>query len=265
MVDSTRLAGRRAFVTGAGSGIGRSVAIRAASEGAVVGAADLRAELAEQTVEEITAAGGRALTLPVDIGNEAQVADAVERAADEFGGLDAVVANAGTSASGWIHETELADWEAVLRVNLTGVFLTAKHTIPHLIEAGGGSVVTVGSVASHIVGPAGSAASYAASKGGVLQLTKQIAVDYGEQRIRANCVCPGGVKTGLARHVGEDLRSHSTPIPEGGHLPRSVARPPIPRMSHPNEQAAVIAFLLSEEASFMTGTSVMVDGGFTAI
>ena len=101
--------------------------------------------------------------------------------------------------------------------------------------------------------------------GGVLQLTKQIAVDYGPQGIRANCVCPGGVKTGLARHAAEDLRSHSTPIPEGGRLPRSVPVPPIARMSHPDEQATVIAFLLSDEASFMTGSSVMVDGGFTAI
>jgi NAD(P)-dependent dehydrogenase (short-subunit alcohol dehydrogenase family) len=195
-----RLAGRRAFVTGGGSGIGRAAAIRLAAEGAAVAVADKRAESAEAVADEIAAAGGRALALACDVGEEKQVASAVERAAGAFGGLDSVLANAGTAGAGWIHETTLEDWEAVLRVNLTGVFLTAKHTIPHLLAAGGGAIVTTGSIASFVVGPGGSAASYAASKGGVLQLTRQIAVDYGPQGIRANCLCPGGVRTRIGVH-----------------------------------------------------------------
>jgi 3-oxoacyl-[acyl-carrier protein] reductase len=260
-----RLAGRRAFVTGGGSGIGRAAAIRLAAEGAAVAVADKRAESAEAVADEIAAAGGRALALACDVGEEKQVASAVERAAGAFGGLDSVLANAGTAGAGWIHETTLEDWEAVLRVNLTGVFLTAKHTIPHLLAAGGGAIVTTGSIASFVVGPGGSAASYAASKGGVLQLTRQIAVDYGPQGIRANCLCPGGVRTRIGVHAAEDHQGQSTPIPEGGRLPRSLFRPPLARMSEPEEQAAVVAFLLSDDASFVTGSAVLADGGLTAI
>lgn len=260
-----RLVGRRAFVTGGGSGIGRAAALRLAAEGAAVAVCDKRGDTAKDAAEAVQAAGGEALGIACDVGDEASVADAVAQSVSAFGGLDAVFANAGTAGAGWIHETALADWEAVLRVNLTGVFLTAKHAIPHVVAAGGGAVVTTGSIASFVVGPGGSAASYAASKGGVLQLTKQIAVDYGRQGIRANCLCPGAVKTGLGAHVVEDAKAHATPVPEGGRLPRSRIPTPLPRASAPEEQAAVVAFLISDDASFVTGSAVLADGGLTAI
>jgi NAD(P)-dependent dehydrogenase (short-subunit alcohol dehydrogenase family) len=261
--ESRRLDGRRALITGGGSGIGRAAVLRLAAEGASVAVLDKRAGLAESAAAEVEQAGGKALALECDVGVEAEVERATRAAAEAWGGLDSVFANAGTAGAGWIHDTALEDWEAVLRVNLTGVFLTAKHTIPWLLEAHGGAIVTTGSIASLVVGGGGSAASYAASKGGVLQLTRQIAVDYGKQRIRANCLCPGAVATGLGGHAREDGAEARTP--PGERLPRAPAWTPMPRVADPAELAAVVAFLLSDDASFMTGSAVLADGGYTAI
>lgn len=143
-----RLQGRRVVVSGGGSGIGRAASLRLAQEGARVAVLDKRGALAEAVSEEIGSAGGEALGIECDVGAEEQVTDAVARASQSLGGVDSLFANAGTAGAGWIHETTLADWESVLRVNLTGVFLLAKHCIPLMLEAGQGAVVTTGSIAS---------------------------------------------------------------------------------------------------------------------
>lgn len=254
--------GKVFVVTGGGSGIGAAAARRLAAEGAKVGVADMREALAQQVVDQIAAAGGTALAIGCDVSDEDQVAAMAAATAGAFGRIDGLFSNAGTSGRGWIHETALEDWERVIAVNLTGGFLCAKHVIPHILAAGGGTIVTTGSIASVVVGPGGSAASYAAAKGGLLQLTKQIAVDYGGQGIRAVCVCPGAVKTDLGRHAAEDRAGRNTP--PGDPLPRPKAWTPMPRASDPDEIATTVSFLMSDEASFITGTAVFVDGGLTA-
>jgi NAD(P)-dependent dehydrogenase (short-subunit alcohol dehydrogenase family) len=253
--SSWRLAGRRAFITGAGSGIGRACAQRLAAEGAFVAVSDRDVDAAKATARLAEGDGG-ALPLVADVADEGSIAEAVALAADEAGGLDAVVTCAGVLGSAPTHETPLELWERVLDVNLTGTFLAVRQCLPHLLEAGGGSIVTIGSVASVVAG--GYAACYDASKGAVLQFTRAIGAEYAHRGIRANCVCPGAVKTGLkatsAEVLGPPLGAHAT-----------WAEAPMSRHADSGELAAVVAFLCSEDSSFMTGSAVMVDGGFTAV
>lgn len=258
-----RLEGKAIIVTGGGSGIGRGACLRIAEEGGLVGVADIRGSLADAVAAEVTNAGGRAVALTCDVSREDQVEKMVADTLSRFGSLHGLVANAGTAGSGWIHETTLADWQFVLGVNLTGPFLCAKHSLPPMLEAGGGSIVITSSIAGSVIGAGGAAASYAVSKHGVIGLAKQIAVDYGSQGIRANAIQPAAVdETNLGKHAAEDRRSAQTPPAQ---LPRPKSWLPIRRAGKiKDEYGATIAFLLSDDAGYITGTALAVDGGYLA-
>ena len=258
--EAQPLAGRRALVTGAGSGIGEACARLLAAQGAAVAVVDVRQDAVDRVVADLTSSQAMAAGAACDVCSESGVTMAVETAVDRLGGLDFVVAAAGISRPGHTHQLSLDEWNAVIGVNLTGVFLTLKHTLPPLLAAGGGAIVTIGSVAS-LVG-AGRVTSYDASKGGVLQLTRAIAAEYAENNIRANCVCPGVVATSLAEN---SERLYGPMGPPRERVPASRVNPPMGRAAHPDEIAAVVAFLCSDASSFMTGAAVPVDGGYTAV
>ena len=257
-----RLKNRTVIVTGGGSGIGKGACQRIAEEGGNVVIADKRLQLAQQVAAEIQQAGGSALAVECDVTVEEQVAASVARAVAEYGGLWGMVANAGTAGRGWIHETDRRDWQFVLDVNLTGPFLCAKHALPHMMANGGAYVVT-SSIAGSVIGAGGAAASYAVSKHGVLGLVKQIAVDYGSYGIRANAIQPAAVaENNLARHAAEDRQHATTPVAQ---LPRPKAWLPLHRAGKIKEEyGATITFLLSDDAGFITGSSIPVDGGYLA-
>jgi NAD(P)-dependent dehydrogenase (short-subunit alcohol dehydrogenase family) len=255
-----RMRGRRAFVTGGGSGIGLASAVRLAAEGAAVAVADVRTDLATQVAARITAARGRAVAITTDVSDETSTATAVTAAADQLGGLDTIVACAGVLHAAMTHELTLQQWQRVIGINLTGTFLPVREALPHLLDAGGGSIVTIGSIASVVAG--GYAASYDASKAGVVALTRAVAVQYADRGVRANCVCPGHVATSLKAH-STDTMAGPVSAPSSGPVNRVQA--PMTRRADPAEIAAVVAFLCSEESTFMTGTTVMVDGGYTTV
>ena len=254
------LAGRRALVTGAGSGIGEACARRLAEQGAAVAIVDVRQDAVDRVVAELNSAEVIVAGAQCDVRDEASVATAVDTAVDRLGGVDAVVAAAGITRHGNTHQLSLDEWNAVIGVNLTGAFLTLRHALPHLIAAGGGAIVTIGSVASLVA--AGRVSSYDASKGGVLQLTRAIAAEYADRNIRANCVCPGVVSTSLAEN---SQRLYGPFGPGRESLPAAGVSVPMERSAHPDEIAAVVAFLCSDAASFMTGAAVPVDGGYSAV
>jgi len=257
-----RLKDRAVIVTGGGSGIGKGACLRIAEEGGLVAVVDKRLELAESVAAEIRDDGGKAVAIECDVANEEEVASMVAKTISEFGSLWGLVANAGTAGSGWIHETHIDDWQFVMGVNLTGPFLCSKHSIPHMMEKGG-SIVMTSSIAGSVVGAGGAAASYTVSKHGVIGLAKQIAVDYGQYGIRATAIQPAGVdETNLGHHAREDRATAQTPEAQ---LPRPNAWLPIRRAGKiKDEYGATIVFLLSDDAGFITGSSIAVDGGYLA-
>lgn len=249
-----RLAGKGALVTGGAMGIGKAVVARFLQDGARVAFADVDVQAGQRCAEELRARG-RVLFIPGDVSVDADARRMVDAAVAEFGHLDILVNNAGVTLAATVTETEEADWDRVLDVNLKGIYLCSKHAIPHMVRSGGGSIINLGSIAG-FVGLSANAA-YNASKGGVILLTKNTALDYADKNIRVNAVCPAMIMTPM-------LESFIKLQPDPKAYVRSVEQStPLGRMGTVEEVAAVVAFLVSDESSYITGSSLMVDGGYT--
>lgn len=252
-VRTGRLAGKRALVTGAASGIGRATSIRFATEGALVACLDVHEAGAQATAAEI---GPAALPYRCDVRRETDVEAAVHAAVERFGGLDVVVANAGIEhpRDARVDSLELEVWEETIRTNLTGVFLTCKHGVQALFAAGGGSLICTASGTS-LYGLAPGQDAYSASKAGVLGLARVLAHDLARHGVRVNAVVPGFTLTGMADKV----------VANAGWLERAVAGIPLGRPGTPEEVASMMVFLASDESSYAVGGIFVVDGGKTAI
>jgi len=247
-----RLAGRSVLVTGAASGMGRATTTRLVEEGARVTAVDLDEPGLEETVK-LADAGDRVVACTADVSREPDVVAAVEAAVEANGSLSGVVTCAGIFHPGDLKpaaDVTLADFLHVIGVNLAGTFLAIKYALPHLVN-GGGSIVTIASTAA--LRGHGFGSGYTASKGGVDALTRLVATQYGRQGVRANCICPGGIDTPMT--AGRFLTPQATEMFE--------KRVPLARVGQPEEIAAVVAFLLSGDAAYLSGQTIAVDGAST--
>ena len=248
-----RLDGKVCVITGAGGGMGREAVARFVAEGAKVCAADVSLAAAEGAV---AALGEAAFALAVDVSDEAQVRSMMQATANRFGGIDVLYNNAGISPDddASVLDTSVEAWDRVQAVNSRGVFLCCKHGIPHLLSGGGGSVINVASFVA-IVGAATSQISYTASKGAVLSLSRELAVQFARERIRVNALCPGPVETPLLLNIyGSDPAAYE----------RRRVHWPTGRLGTPTEIVNAALFLASDESSFVNGAAFTVDGGITA-
>ena len=247
-----RLTGKACIVTGAGSGIGRATAHRFAEEGGRVAAADLRGETAQQTAVEI---GGHAIGIEVDVTSAESVATCVDRVAEAFGRLDVVVNNAGVTIVGAAHDLDESDWDRELATNLKSVYLVSKAAWPLLVQSRG-AIVNTASIAGLWAIPAD--AAYCASKAGVVMLTKCMALDGANDGVRVNCVCPGYTQTPMIEGYFADQ-----PDPEEART-FATRLHPLGRLGDPRDIADAIVYLASDEAGWVTGTALVVDGGLTS-
>lgn len=247
-----RFEGRSIIVTGAASGIGQSTAEQFGKEGGRVVCADVELAGAEQTAARIRSAGGDAFAAPCDVTNPSAVSETIAEAVRRHGGLHVLANVAGIGFFRRTTETTLEEWNRMIAVNLTGQFLTCKEAIPHILQSKG-AIVNTASVAGLKSHPY--SAAYCASKGGVVQLTRALAVEYGRKDVRINCVCPGGVETPL---IGKFS------LPEGVSMEALQKIMPLGRMGKPQEVASTIAFLASDEATYINGSTIVVDGGMIA-
>jgi NAD(P)-dependent dehydrogenase (short-subunit alcohol dehydrogenase family) len=251
-----RLSGKVVLITGAGMGQGREAALLFAEHGARVVIGDVNGAAAEETVALIARAGGEAAAAAGDVANEADVRRMVQTALDRFGALNVLYNNAGVlwkDRDKSVLETETVNWDRVMDICLKGAYLVCKHGIPHLIAAGGGSVIMIGSV-SGLVGFERAQDAYTSAKGALIALTKSLAIQFAKQNVRTNIIHPGIVETPMQAPYLADPNTRRA-------FEESI---PLRRIARPREIAHVALFLASEDSSYMTGAELVVDGGYTA-
>ncbi|UJL46356.1 3-oxoacyl-ACP reductase [Virgibacillus sp. NKC19-16] len=247
-----KLDGKVTFITGAGSGMGRSQAILFAKEGAKVIAADINVDGVQEVVDQIKSDGGEALAVETDVSKKDSVEKAVNKELDHFGQID-VLSNTAGILDDYAPSLETSEdlWDKIMNINLKGIYYLTNAVLPQMVEREKGTVINVASLASFVAG--GGGAAYTAAKHGVAGYTKQLAYDYGKKGIKANAIAPGSVKTGLTEEIlveGSDAEERANEVPAG-------------RYGQPEEIANVALFLASDDSSFMHGAVVPVDGGWT--
>jgi NAD(P)-dependent dehydrogenase (short-subunit alcohol dehydrogenase family) len=247
------LEGKVAMITGAASGIGRGISIRLAEMGAFVSVLDIDAKKGEETAAEIQSQGGEALFSKCDVRSAADCRHAVETAIGKWGHIDILCNSAGIAIRKDVVDLTEEEWDRALDVTLKGIYLLSHEVVPHMIRAGGGSIINIGSGWSLKGGPR--AAAYCAAKGGTVNLTRAMAIDHGKHNIRVNCVCPGDVDTPMLHsecsQLGEDAQTFM----------REAANRPLARVGTPEDIANAVLFLASPMSSWITGAALVVDGG----
>lgn len=256
-----RLEGKRILVTGAASGIGQATALRLLSEGAVVVAADISADGLSATQAGAGADADRLTTMPLDVGNEDSVIDGVCRAVETLGGLDSLVNAAGILRAWHTHETSLEQWNQIINVNLTGTFLVVREALPALLANARSAIVNFSSTSASFAHPY--MAAYAASKGGIQAFTHSLALEYAKQGLRAACVAPGSIKSGITDATGGYIPTDAdwSLFPRLMPILPATAESSGAGMAEPNAVAGVIAMLVSDDGAWITGTEIRMDGG----
>ncbi|MGP6140440.1 SDR family NAD(P)-dependent oxidoreductase [Jeotgalibaca sp. A127] len=247
-----KLDGKVAFITGAGSGMGKAQAILFAKEGAKVIAGDIQFENVQQTVEKIRAAGGEGLAVEIDVANKESIQTAVQKGIAAYGQID-VLSNTAGVLDGYAPSLDTSEelWDKIMNVNLKGTYRVTNAVLPQMVEKGSGVVINVASIAAFVAG--GGGAAYTAAKHGIVGYTKQLSFDYGKAGIRVNCIAPGAVESGMTKQIFEE---------GSAAVMDSVNSVPAGRYGQPEEIATVAVFLASDDASFMHGAIVPVDGGW---
>jgi NAD(P)-dependent dehydrogenase (short-subunit alcohol dehydrogenase family) len=252
-LDNMQLQGKVALITGGGSGIGRATALLFAREGAAVAVVDLDESRAQAVAREIEGEGGKAIALYCDVSQAADCRRAVQETVAAFGRVDILFNNAGIIRRATVLEITEEEWDRAMAVNVKSIYLMSKYAIPIMAEAGGGAIVNTGSGWGLVGGR--NAVSYCASKGAVVNMTRAMALDHAAQNIRVTCVCPGDTDTGMLRSEARQLGTTTEAF-----LIEAADRP-LRRIGKPEDIAQAVLYLASEASSFVTGTTLVVDGG----